>query len=333
MGRIRVFICTKNQKYSERIVRYAVAKSHPDIQFEQLTEITDKTELRETDVVVTDDQECLQRLRCHKILIVRQREEEEKECIFMYQDRESIYQRLLQILEVNQLGEIPKVTCVFSPGGGDEKTLLALQRALELGKSRRVLYISLCGFPVFFRREISPTPIGVKLGVSELFLCTKQEEFEGRLMELSFSMGCIDMIPPVEHYKDLLDFSREEVCRFMEHLKRQTVYDTVVLELGQLFEYSFELLSCAECVLVPKEPGFLAEVRYYVFGEYCRREDKEEVWHRLQQVPVSFPCLKDLEEVNQIFFGEEGEDGPGGTTTKGKNSKSRFGAGAGRRGA
>ncbi len=331
MSRIRVFVCTQNETYSERFVRYAASNAHPDIQIEQLTEITDKTVFQESDVVVCDDLKKLNQLACHKILIVRQREEETEETIFMYQNRETIYQRLLQIVGAQNLGEVPKVMCVFSPEGGDEKTLLALERAIELGKSRRVLYVSLCGFPIFFREEISITPHGAEQGVAELFLCTKVEEFERKLDELSFSMGCIDMMPPVEHYKDLLDFSKEEVNCFMKHLQEQTRYDVVVLEMGQLFEYSFELLGGASCVLVPQEPGFLAKVRRHVFQEYCRREGKEQVWERLEVVPVSFPRLEDLEEVNRIFFGEEGTDGSGGATAKGKNTRSRFGASVGRR--
>ncbi len=332
MSRMRVFICTKNPKYGEGIVRYATSKSHSDIQFLQLTEITDKTEFHKTDVVVSEDSANLEHVKCRKIPLVRQREKEE-ESIFMYQDRENIYRQLIQMIGAQEEGEVPKVMCVFSPEGGDDKTLLALQRGVELGKTRRVLYVSLCGFPVFFRREISRAPQGAQLGVAQLFLCTRQAEFDQQLESLSFPMGSIDMMPPVEHYKDLLDFSREEVLRFMHHLQGQALYDVVILEAGQLFEYTFDLLSCAERVLVPKEPGVLAEVRRHVFREYCKREGKDEVWEHLEVVPVNFPRLESIEEVNRIFFGEESVDESGGAATKGKNTKSRFGAGVGRRGA
>lgn len=332
MGRIRVFIYTRSRKYSERFVRYAAAKDYPDIQVEQLTEITDKAEFRETDVVVSDDKDSLDKLRCHRIPIVRCREEETSETIFMYQHRETMFQRLLQIIGTPKTGEVPKITCVFSPEGGDDKTRLALWRGLEWAKSNRVLYINLCGFPVFFRQEISKAPQPAGVGVSELFLCTQQDEFEGKLEELSFSMGCLDMIPPVEHYKDLLDFSREEVMRFMSHLKSQKLYDAVVLELGQLFEYSFELLSEATSVLAPEKSGFLTEVRWHVFQEYCRREGREEIGRNVEFVPVTFPVLQDQGEVERIFLGEEGESGSKRTLSKGKNSGPRFGAGASRRG-
>lgn len=326
MSRIRVFMCTKNQKYSERIVRYATARTHPDIQFQLLTEIRDQTEFRENDVVVSDDYKKLNQLECHRILMVRQREEENEEQIFMYQDRESIYQSLMKKIGIHGEVEIPKVMCVFSPEGGDEKTRLALQYAMEYGKTKKVLYISLCGFPVFFRREVSLTPEGIWQGVSELFLCTSQKEFDDRLKEISFSMGRIDMVSPVEYYKDLLDFSRKEVNQFTQYVKQQELYDVVIVEMGQLFEYSFDLMCCAQRVLVPKEPGFLAEVRRHVFREYCRREGKEEILDRMELVPVSFPQLENLDEVNRIFFGEEGEDGSGGTSSKGKNTKPCIGA-------
>lgn len=332
MGQVRVFIYTKSMEYSERFARYAAAKNHPNIQVEQLTEITDQAEFRETDVVVSDDKDSLDKLRCHKIPIVRCREEETSETIFMYQDRETMFRRLLQIIGTSKTGEVPKITCVFSPEGGDAKTQLALWRGVEWSRSRRVLYINLCGFPVFFRQEISRVPQLSRAGVSELFFCTRQDEFEGKLEELSFSMGCMDMIPPVEHYKDLLDFSREEVMRFMSHLKSQKMYDAVVMELGQLFEYSFELLSEASSVLVPEESGFLAEVRWHVFQEYCRREGREEICKKVEIVPVSFPVLQEQGEVERIFQGEGEESGSKRTSSKGKNTGSRFGAGTSRRG-
>lgn len=64
----------------------------------------------------------------------------------------------------------------------------------------------------------------------------------------------------------------------MEGLRKQSLFDRVIVEVGQFFEYTFHLLDQADEILMPLEDGFLAAIRRHVLpgNTHCRK--KEAVW-------------------------------------------------------
>ena len=116
-----------------------------------------------------------------------------------------------------------RICCIFSPEGGEEKTRLALQEALECSKYLKVLYISMCGVPVFFPEELKETPSIFHQGLAEWILATENGKAEESLQSLAYSYGKISILAPVAHYKDLLDFSLQEIESMMEGLRKQSL--------------------------------------------------------------------------------------------------------------
>lgn len=308
----KVYICMENQGYGERLAKYIAEQHNPCMEVELLTEIKDKTEFDRQDFVVSDKEKILAGLNCQKVQMMKQAADGERK-IFMYQSRADIYRRLLHIIgsepmESGSQGEKagPKIICVFSPEGGDAKTLLALGRAVERAVGESVLYISLCGFPTFFQEEIRVDPELGREGVSELLLSESSSIFCEKLEKLAFALGNISMIAPAGHYKDLLDFSREEVQKFMQHLKEQALFDVVMIEMGQLFEYTFDLLDQADEVIIPAETGFFAAVKRHVLHEYCLMEGQEALWNRMKFEEVSAPVKTDMEAVRELLLEKGG---------------------------
>lgn len=165
--------------YGNRLARYLTSQYNSGIEVELLTGWRDKTDVGEEDIALSDDPKILEDLRCQTVLFVKTPEEKGKNKIFMFRSREEIYSDLLELTGMKEgyKGNSPPnesgIIVVFSPEGGDEKTLLALKRAGELSHYKRVLYISLCGFPVFFDsswKEGSGGDINSSLGISELML-------------------------------------------------------------------------------------------------------------------------------------------------------------------
>lgn len=317
LERVKIFIHTKEMAYGKKLARFIADQHNSCMDVELMTEIKDKTKFQKSDYVVSDDRECLERLECNTVQIVKNPDVQEEREIFMYQSRDGIYRKLLRMTgaenryeEKNISKNEAEIICVFSPEGGDEKTSLALHTALKMSDSGKVLYASLCGFPVFLGREISDTAKVEKPGLSELVLCAGNRIFDEKLEGMVFQAGRISMLAPVEHYRDLLDYSLEDITQFVEGMKKQKMFDVVVLEMGQLFEYTLDLLVCADQVLVPKEPGFFAAVKRHVLQQYCAMEGKEELWDRIRFEPVSFHIPEDAGEVNRILSGESGGDFP-----------------------
>ncbi|MCI9420171.1 MAG: hypothetical protein HFG32_09190 [Eubacterium sp.] len=350
MGQMKLVICTRQKEYGEKLLRFLSTQHNPYVEAELLTGdaeemigiIVEKTRMDQEVCVISDDPDVLRRIECQTIALVTEPEKEGTHEIFMYQRATDIYRQIIKLTgarirdPANETGlSVPKVTCVFSPGESEEKTMFSLRTAMDRSERGSVLYISLCGFPVLFQENMEqPQPGGVE-GISNLMLCNGLEEFEKKLRESVFLAGMVSVLAPAGHFRDLFDFSQEEMKRFIRHLKQQTLYEAVVIEMGQLFDFTFVLLSDADAVLMPKEPGILAERKRQVFCEYCKRESQEAVWERIKLVPVSVYRPVKWEEIRQILGAMEEErerERDGGKKSKREDKKTGSRTGTSRRG-
>lgn len=336
MNRVNLFIYTRNKEYGEKLLRFICAQHNPDLDAELLTGmpdgflsmVRDKTGTGQDTCVVSDDTDVLDRLECRSVRLVTVPETDGKNEIFMYQRGRDIYGQLLRLTGVQERSagtgaelSVPKVSCVFSPGERGETTVFALRMAAERAERGRVLYVSLCGFPVVFPGWTDGQVQTGTAGVPDLMLCSGQDVFGEKLKELACGMGNISLVAPAGHFRDLFDFTGEEAVQFMRHLKQQTLYDFVVVETGQLFEFTFSLLSAADAVFVPEETGIFAETRKRLLREYCVGEGEEELWRQMQFVPMCACVPETWEEIRQITGEMEGEHGKSGEKGRGKGKK------------
>lgn len=308
MEEIRIFIHTKNKDYGERLTRFAAGHHKHPVKVELLTEIWKKTDLQKEDFVLTDDEEAFQRLTCRCALLTKNSESTEDREIFMYQRRDIIYEQLLELAGVEREKKREKSSgklyCVFSPEGGEEKTVLALKKAVELANEKRVLYVNMCEFPVITGNEITETPGEPKEGLSDLILCANHGEFEQNLVRISQQIGKIYIVAPVKNYRDLLDYTKEEIHVFLQSLREQEKFEAVILEIDSLFEYSLTILSTADEVILPQGKGVLGEIRQYIFQRYCHMEGQSELLERFHYQPVCGDLTKmTLEQIKQLLEG------------------------------
>ncbi len=310
MGKVYIYMAQRS--YGEQLAWYITGRHNPDMTVELLTEIKEKTVFNRQDYLISDYREMAEQVDCHVVRMVKLPEEAGDNAIFMYQGKEKVYRELLRITGTGQKENKrepgmakTKLVSVFSPEGGDAKTVLALQTAKQLAEKENVLYISLCGFPAFSCEEfLKENKIGY--GLSEVMLGAGGSMFGERLKELAFPVEQIRMLVPVKHFKDLLDFSLEDVQKFLEGLRAQTEFSAVVLEMGQLFEYTFDILADADQVYVPREPGFFAAVKRHVLEQYCILEGQEALWDRIRFEEIKDQMPMDEYEVRRLLRGESG---------------------------
>lgn len=308
MSRIKLYLYSEKKSFGEKLARYVGGQHHPYLEVELLTERKDKTAFQTDACVVSDNRELLEHAECQTIRLVKEPEAVGEREIFMYQSRESIYRQLLQKTgQKNQSVDrredgAPRIICVFSP---EERTEFALQTSAEYTGSGSVLYVSFCGIPIPVQEELGEQPQASHRGVSELMLCEDEERFAEKLGELACMIGKIAVLAPAEHFRDLFDFAPEEVVRFVQHLKRQRQFDTVVIETGHLYEFTFSLLSGADEILAPQESGFFAEAKRRVLKEYFYREGQDELWQRIRFVPDTSRHFEQKESIQRLICGEE----------------------------
>lgn len=318
MGQSKIFICMTDLDYGSRLARYLTGRYNSGVEVELLTGWRDKADVRDEDIVLTDDPKISGNPDGQIVLFVKTPEEQGKNKIFMYRSREEIHRELLELtgkkeaLNRNISPQERGIIVVFSPEGGDEKTVLALKRAGELSRNKRVLYISLCGFPICFNslleKEGSGRDKDVSSGLTDLMLRTEGKDFTQGLEDAVFQLGKIWSVTPASHYKDLLDFSLEDIRRFMRGLKAQEMFEVIVLELGQIFEYTLDLMVYADQILIPRESGILAAIRRNVLQRYCGMEGKPELWERMT-FEESDSSLPETEEELLYLIGAEGDSG------------------------
>lgn len=279
------YIYLRDSEYATQFVTYFRQKLPKQVEIKMISERQEPMEISEAAIVISDDRQFLEEFSREGIYLSSQPVTDKENEIFMYQKRERIWQNFCEITKMEQEIEGKRrkkgrICCIFSPEGGEEKTRLALQEALECSKYLKVLYISMCGVPVFFPEELKETPSIFHQGLAEWILAAENGKAEESLQSLAYSYGKISILAPVAHYKDLLDFSLQEIESMMEGLRKQSLFDRVIVEVGQFFEYTFHLLDQADEILMPLEDGFLAAIRRHVLREYCIAEKKEAVWEQ-----------------------------------------------------
>lgn len=312
MENVILLLYLKDAEYGKRFLRFLVGKKNPHLHPELVT-AADKIKMRvgmesEELVVLTDDMGVKEDEK-RKVIYLSNKQDVGNKTIFQYQKAEGIYRELLMLLQLKEEPErlsesvtgqdVRGLYCVFSPDG-TESTLLSVTLAQYLGSCGKCLYLSLSGFPVFYSQEISMEPEFDKKGLGELLFLMNQEEFSQRQEQLCMPFGNACMLAPISHYKDLLDCSLEEWKTLFHRIFTECEYDSVVVEMGQLFEYTLDLMEMGDRVFVVKEKGLCGRVRNAVFRKYCHMEKKEALERKAQFIELPF----DKREWEQALSGQ-----------------------------
>lgn len=302
------YIYLRDSDFAIRFVSYFRQKLPKHMEIKVISERQEPMEISEAAIVISDDKNFLEETGNQGVYLSNRPVMDAENEIFMYQKRENLWQDFCKIVKLEQEGEVKKakkgrICCVFAPEGGEEKTRLALQEAMECSEDSNVLYISMCGVPVFFPEELKETPSLCHQGLTEWILAVENGKAEEVLQTLAYSYGKISILAPAANYKDLLDFSRTEIESMMDGLRKQSIFDRVIVEVGQFFEYTFRLLDYADDILMPLEDGFLAAIRRHVLREYCIAEKREVIWEKIAFCEVTFPKAKNVEEMKKYLLG------------------------------
>ena len=228
-----------------------------------------------------------------QVIYLCNEQKREKNRIFQYQKAEKIYQELATILSLEERDLTEEredtkkgVYCVFSPEG-TESMMFSVMLSQYLGKKGRCLYISLSGFPVFYEEQLKETPNFSRRGLSELLFSTDQKNFIQLEQEIRQPFGNGYFVSPMSHFKDILDCEPKEWQWLLEQLRNACGYDSVVVEMGQIFEHTLDFLEQGDEVFVIREQGICGRIRNAVFRRYCQMEQKEELERRSHY--IQFP--------------------------------------------
>lgn len=142
-----------------------------------------------------------------------------------------------------------KIIGVYSPIHRIGKTNLTLKLGKLLAEEQNVLYLNLesyAGIGGYFREKGDED-------FSNLLYYAKQEQDDVsvRMTSLTKQLGRLDYVPPAKMWTDLMAISPEEWKDFLNTLSVQSVYEIILLDIGDGVSNVFEVLKLCDQIFMP----------------------------------------------------------------------------------
>lgn len=209
-----------------------------------------------------------------------------------------------------------ELLAVYSPIHRIGKTTFALKLGKQLALQENVLYLNLetyAGMGGYFKEEDAQN-------FSHLLYYAKQEkdDISVRIASMVRRMGNLDYIPPMKVWTDLRFVQRKEWEQFFEKLMDQSVYDVIILDMGNVVENVFEVLNMCDHILLLQADDVYAKAKLEQYRYMVRVLGFQELEKRTLIVDMEKPLRQTVrtaaEELNR-WRGREKIYASGGTTS------------------
>ena len=164
-----------------------------------------------------------------------------------------------------------KIIGIFSPVGRCGKTAFALSLGQCLAKSKAALYFNFetdSGLRPLLRgtwdRDISDLIYYMRRGDRSLAV---------RLLPLIRELGSLGIVPPCPSPAELYGVETEEWHRLFESLRRDSSYEALILDLGELPLFNPEILDECDLIYMPVKNDETARAKISQFEEELRYRD------------------------------------------------------------
>jgi len=137
-----------------------------------------------------------------------------------------------------------KLMAVYSPIHRIGKTTFALAMGRELAQKEKTLYLNLEGYS-------SIQGEGKDLGELLYYVRQDPESLGNRLSMIVKRQEALDYVIPMEMITDLKEISVNEWKNFLQRVVEESIYETVVLDLGDCVDGVFEILQLCDWVYMP----------------------------------------------------------------------------------
>lgn len=290
-----IYLCTEDVLYGKRLLQYLTEKSNGKLEFGLLTR-----------------RESWEQLDQRNVVLFKETEGDEFPGVFKYQKPASIYEEILKKFQISDIRptifheeKAEEVIVVFTPERGNKGILYCLESGIQSARAKRTIFISLSAIPVLFSKELI-IPESCPGSLTDLLLSIESEDFEKTVKENIFSISELDIIFPVQHYKDLLDMKSQDLISLIKQLQRGCGYEVCMIECGEFYEFTLGLLSFAETIIIPRATNFLDKLRRTVMRQYFQMEGKECLERKIQWIEIEELDLSDREALLSVLSdGEE----------------------------
>ena len=214
------------------------------------------------------------------------------------------YQGEAQVLSPIRKDKV-KLIGVYSPVHKIGKTTFSLKLGKLLAEQENVLYLNLetyAGFGGYFRDENGQD-------FSHLLYYARQDHDDicVRIASMVKQMGNMDYIPPMKVWTDLRSVTPSEWKQFLEKLMTQSIYQTIVLDIGNAVDSPFELLRMCNIVLTPYTTDVYANAKIEQYKYMLQVLQCVEIEQRTIYINMERPMRQIVREVIQEFGKQSGK--------------------------
>lgn len=221
----------------------------------------------------------------------------EQAVIYKFQSAENIYRELNDIYAMNEKPQGIKkiegntrIIGIFSPCGGSRKTIFSIRLAEVLSKQKNVLYLNLECFSGI-SRQVYENSIE---GLSELiyYIQEKNVALLQKIQSMLCKMSTFDTIAPVNHFRDLMEISEDDVDAIMGELKGSAIYDYIIIDLGYFYFSTFRWLSWCDIVFLTGGKDKISMEKKKTLRHYMQMEGQEDLWKHFYDIQI--PKVKNM---------------------------------------
>lgn len=308
--------------YGERFADYVNQKEKipfTAMAFSDLEKLAQYGEEHEIEILLVDEEarERVRGVKAKQTMVLCQGElveqKEEEPSIYKYQSGDCVMREVMarycnQSMEpaLALLGTKAVVMGVYSPVNRCLKSSLALTISQQLAREEAVLYMNLEEYSGFSRLVCGDC----RTDLSDVLYLYKQGTYNWmRLKSMVHNWGNMDYIAPVRYAEDLYQVSPEEMAMLIDKIARESGYDKIVVDAGQMGRGALSILEVCDIVYMPVREDCVSAAKLEEFDEFLEEAGGSDIRQRIQKLKL--PRLSRIVRregyLEQLLFGELGD--------------------------
>lgn len=192
-----------------------------------------------------------------------------------------------------------KLIAVYSPIHRVGKTTFALALGKELAKTEKTLYLNFEEYADVGERFARAE--GRNLGDLLYYIRQENQDAALRVSTMVRQIEDLDYIPPMLLNTDLREVSLEEWNNLLQLILEKTVYESVVLDIGDGLQGFMEILQLCDTIYMPVLEDDISRCKVQCFREGLRQMQLEELTDKIQE----FTAADDMEAYARKLIKEE----------------------------
>ena len=196
---------------------------------------------------------------------------------------------------------------VYSPISRVLKTSFALTLGQILAKNSATLYLNLESFSGFetltnqmFSSDFADVMYFQRRGVGNLIY---------KVQGLVQNLGQLDYLPPFFSPEDLISIRAEEWLELLQTLEEQSIYENIILDMGEGFDGLFKLLEKCGMIYMPIRDDVLSQAKLQQYKRLLEVKELTEIMEKTRQIKLPFHSSFGSGEqyLEQLLWGELGD--------------------------